>query len=82
MSPSTLTPHVSQHAYTACLPARCLRPHARDVLTIDKGSGKVTVVGRAFARARDYDACGPQTRFVPTPEGELQRRKEVVHTVR
>jgi RuvB-like protein 2 len=55
---------------------------ASDVVTIDKGSGKVTVVGRAFARARDYDACGAQTRFVPTPEGELQRRKEVVHTVR
>ncbi len=24
---------------------------------------------------------GPQTRFVQCPEGELQKRKEVVHTV-
>merc|ERR1719281_60190 len=29
---------------------------AGDVVTIDKSSGKVTVVGRSFARARDYDA--------------------------
>ena len=52
------------------------------MVTIDKASGKVTVVGRSFARARDYDAMGPQTKFVSTPEGELQKRKEVVHTVR
>jgi DNA helicase TIP49 (TBP-interacting protein) len=51
-------------------------------VTIDKASGKITVVGRSFARARDYDAMGPQTKFVQTPEGELQKRKEVVHTVR
>jgi RuvB-like protein 2 len=54
---------------------------AGDVVTIDKASGKITVVGRSFARARDYDATGPQTKFVPCPEGELQKRKEVVHTV-
>lgn len=54
---------------------------AGDVITIDKASGKITVVGRSFARARDYDAMGPQTKFVQTPEGELQKRKEVVHTV-
>lgn len=54
---------------------------AGDVITIDKASGKITVIGRSFARARDYDATGPQTKFVPTPEGELQKRKEVVHTV-
>ena len=67
-------------------------------------------MGRSFTRARDYDATGPQTRFVQCPEGftiiiiavlfivffcflqiltflctiplgELQKRKEVVHTV-
>lgn len=59
-------------------------------------------LGRSFTRARDYDAMGPQTkyialyllflnlhirvrvvadRFVQCPEGELQKRKEVVHTV-
>lgn len=39
------------------------------------------MLGRSFARSRDYDAMGPQTRFVQCPEGELQKRKEVVHTV-
>lgn len=54
---------------------------AGDVITIDKASGKVNKLGRSFARARDYDATGAQTRFVQCPEGELQKRKEVVHTV-
>ena len=43
--------------------------------------GKVTKLGRSFARSRDYDAMGPSTRFVQCPEGELQKRKEVVHVV-
>jgi len=54
---------------------------AGDVITIDKATGKISKLGRAFARAKDYDAMGAQTRFVQTPEGELQKRKEVVHTV-
>ncbi|XKL63941.1 hypothetical protein PGB90_006305 [Kerria lacca] len=54
---------------------------AGDVITIDKVTGKITRIGRSFTRARDYDAAGPQTRFVQCPEGELQKRKEVVHTV-
>ncbi|XP_065360702.1 ruvB-like helicase 2 [Calliphora vicina] len=54
---------------------------AGDVVTIDKASGKVNKLGRSFTRARDYDATGAQTRFVQCPEGELQKRKEVVHTV-
>ena len=54
---------------------------AGDVITIDKGSGRVSLVGRSFSRNRDFDAVGVQTRFVPTPQGELQKRKEVVHTV-
>ena len=68
----------------------------RDIITIDKATGKVSRLGRSFTRARDYDAMGPQTkyslqscvceccvccRFVQCPEGELQKRKEVVHTV-
>lgn len=35
-----------------------------DVITIDKASGRISKVGRSFARASDYDASGPQTRFV------------------
>lgn len=54
---------------------------AGDIITIDKASGKVSKLGRSFTRARDYDAMGPQTKFVQCPEGELQKRKEVVHTV-
>ncbi|XP_018007405.1 ruvB-like 2 [Hyalella azteca] len=54
---------------------------AGDVITIDKATGKINKLGRSFTRARDYDATGPQTRFVQCPEGELQKRKEVVHTV-
>lgn len=54
---------------------------AGDVITIDKSSGKITRLGRSFARSSDYDAIGGQVRFVQCPEGELQKRKEVVHTV-
>merc|ERR1712144_129197 len=48
---------------------------AGDVITIDKSSGKISLLGKSFARSRDYDAMGPQTRFVQCPEGELQKRK-------
>lgn len=74
---------------------------AGDIVTIDKASGRITKLGRSFARSRDYDAMGAdvsislyvshshllnllnilKTKFVQCPEGELQRRKEVVHTV-
>ena len=54
---------------------------AGDVISIDKASGKITKLGRSFSRSRDYDAMGSSTRFVQCPEGELQKRKEVVHNV-
>ena len=54
---------------------------AGDVITIDKATGRIAVLGRSFTRSRDYDAMGPNTKFVQCPEGELQKRKEVVHTV-
>jgi RuvB-like protein 2 len=52
-----------------------------DVIAIDKPSGKVTKLGRSFTRSREYDAIGPQVRFVQCPDGELQKRKEIVHCV-
>ncbi|KAL4193602.1 hypothetical protein AMTRI_Chr06g177540 [Amborella trichopoda] len=52
-----------------------------DIIVIDKASGKITKLGRSFNRSRDYDAMGPQTKFVQCPDGELQKRKEVVHCV-
>lgn len=54
---------------------------AGDVISIDKSSGKITKMGRSYARSRDYDAMGADTKFVQCPEGELQVRKEIVHTV-
>lgn len=70
---------------------------AGDVIAIDKTSGKISKLGRSFARSRDYDAMGAdvwfpfahsavthqflQTKFVQCPEGEIQKRREVVHTV-
>merc|ERR1711981_682931 len=54
---------------------------AGDVITIDKASGRLTKNGRSFTRARDYDATSADVKFVQCPEGELQKRKEVVHTV-
>merc|ERR1712139_78192 len=54
---------------------------AGDVITIDKASGKISKLGRSFTKSRDFDAMGAMTKFVQCPEGELQKRKEVVHTV-
>ena len=54
---------------------------AGDVIAIDKASGKVTKLGRSFARSRDDDAAGASTKFVQCPGGELQRRRESVHVV-
>ena len=52
-----------------------------DVIALDKATGKISKLGRSFSRSRDYDAMGAQTKFVQCPEGELQKRKEVVHCV-
>jgi RuvB-like protein 2 len=45
--------------------------NAGDIITIDKASGKISKLGRSFARSSDYDNVGTQTRFVQCPEGEL-----------
>ena len=37
---------------------------AGDVIEIDKTSGKVTKLGRSFARSRDYDAMGADVRDI------------------
>ncbi|KAK1936400.1 RuvB-like 2 DNA helicase [Babesia divergens] len=54
---------------------------AGDVIQIDKASGKVKKLGRAYSRSRDYDAVGPHVKFVQCPTGELQKRQTVTHTV-
>ena len=35
---------------------------AGDIIAIDKASGKITRLGRSFARSRDYDAMGARLR--------------------
>ena len=52
-----------------------------DVITIDKANGRISKIGRSFSKSKDFDATSQNVRFVQTPEGELQKRKEVVHTV-
>ncbi|KAL7720526.1 RuvB-like helicase [Entamoeba marina] len=52
-----------------------------DVITIDKASGKITVLGRSLARSKDFEFVDNNVKFVPTPEGELQQKKSIVHTV-
>ena len=52
-----------------------------DVITIDKANGRISKLGRSFSKSKDFDATSQNVRFVQTPEGELQKRKEVVHTV-
>ena len=52
-----------------------------DVITIDKATGKIYKLGRSFTRSRDFDATGAIAKFVQCTEGELQKRKGVVHTV-
>src|SRR6195952_3917539 len=57
------------------------RVMAGDVISIDKSSGRITKLGRSYTRSRDYDAMGADTKFVQCPDGELQVRRETVHTV-
>lgn len=52
-----------------------------DIIQIDKTSGKVTKLGRAYSYSHDYDAMAPNVNFIPCPSGELQKRKEILHTV-
>jgi RuvB-like protein 2 len=57
------------------------RVMAGDIVSIDKSSGKISKLGRSYAKSRDYDAMGVDTKFLQCPDGDLQKRKETVHTV-
>jgi len=52
-----------------------------DVILIDKATGKISRLGRSSTRARDYNVVGPNVKFVNCPQGELQKKKEITHTV-
>ena len=50
---------------------------AGDVITIEKSSGRITKLGRSFARSRDYDAIGSDVRFLTNHRPNLfSARKE------
>ena len=40
---------------------------AGDVVMIDKASGRITKLGRSFARSRDYDAMGADVSLTSSP---------------
>lgn len=40
---------------------------AGDVIAIDKSSGRISKLGRSYARARDYDAMGADVKNTPSP---------------
>jgi RuvB-like protein 2 len=52
-----------------------------DVISIDKSTGKVTKMGRSTSRVNDFEVMPPNVKFINCPSGELQHRKDVVHTV-
>ncbi|KAG8061562.1 hypothetical protein GUJ93_ZPchr0003g18101 [Zizania palustris] len=54
---------------------------SRNVVTLDKASGKVTKLGRSIGRSWDYNVVGPHTKFVKCPNRELQKRKEFMHCI-
>jgi RuvB-like protein 2 len=52
-----------------------------DVVSINKATGKISRLGRSITHFYDYDANGPGIKFIHCPEGELQKRKEIVHII-
>ncbi|KAH7728219.1 AAA family ATPase Rvb2 [Aphelenchoides avenae] len=54
---------------------------AGDVVQVDKGSGRISKLGRSISKTGDYDAVGAQMKFVACPSGEIQKRVESVQTI-
>jgi RuvB-like protein 2 len=54
---------------------------SKDIITIDKGTGKVTKLGKSLSSSSDYDAAGSTTKFLACPSGELQKRQDMTHVV-
>lgn len=52
-----------------------------DIISIDKLTGRVTKLGRSLQAQGDLNVLGQQTKLLPTPQGELQKRKQVEHVV-
>lgn len=54
---------------------------AGDIISVNMSSNRIVKLGRSYARSRDYDAMGKDTKFVTCPDGELRKRKEETHVV-
>ena len=54
---------------------------SKDIITIDKGTGKITKLGKSLASSSDYDAAGSTTKFLACPSGELIKRQDMTHVV-
>ncbi|KAI6191994.1 RuvB-like helicase [Aphelenchoides bicaudatus] len=52
-----------------------------DVIQINRGSGRITKLGRSINRQKDFDAVGSSVKFVQVPTGEIQKRTEHVQTI-
>ncbi|KAM9958998.1 hypothetical protein ACTFIR_000049 [Dictyostelium discoideum] len=52
-----------------------------DIIRIDKGTGKITKLGRSLSRVRDHEISGSKVNFIECPEGEIQQRRTETHTV-
>eukprot|EP01080_Neovahlkampfia_damariscottae_P003173 gene3173-5489_t len=54
---------------------------SKDIITIDKGTGKITKLGKSLSSSSDYDAAGSTTKFLACPSGELIKRQDMTHAV-
>lgn len=52
-----------------------------DIVSIDKLTGRLTKLGRSMKTAQDLQILGVQTKLLPQPTGELQKRRQVEHVV-
>lgn len=58
-----------------------LKATVGDVISYDLATSNMTKLGRSFAHAQDFDAAGPQIKYVNTPTDELRTKRETVHTL-
>lgn len=52
-----------------------------DIVRVNKTTGTLRKIGRSASKAKDVDLIGPNTQYVPVPEGELLKVKEESHLV-
>jgi RuvB-like protein 2 len=50
-----------------------------DIITIEKITGKITLMGRSITRESNCEALNGSQKFVQCPEGELQIHREITH---